>query len=129
MMLDDIMSRAQADPAFAEIQRSFAEAGITSWLLEEEKALHFGVGAFAAGGGSIIEIGTFEGASACFLAAGIRRRGSGRLVSIDPHLGGPPWLGMAPHQRTLEKFRGAMRTCGLTDWVESRLGDSAAVAA
>ena len=39
MMLDDIMSRAKADPAFAEIQRSFAEAGITSWLLEEEKAL------------------------------------------------------------------------------------------
>lgn len=128
-MLDQIIQSARADPAFAKICARFAESGIQSWLLEDEKALHFGIGAFAPGGGLIVEIGTFEGASACFLGAGIARRGHGRLVSVDPHLGGPPWLGMAPHQRTLEKFRAGTRFCGVADWIESRIGDSAAVAA
>jgi predicted O-methyltransferase YrrM len=128
-MLDEIIERARADAAFAEIKAKFDRAGIENWLLEDEKALHFGVGAFAPGGGTIVEIGTYQGASACFLAAGIARRRHGRLFSVDPHFGGPPWLGMAPHQRTLEKFREGTRFCGVADWIESRIGDSAAVAA
>jgi predicted O-methyltransferase YrrM len=127
-LLAEIMQRAKSDPAFSEIQGTFAEAGIENWLKEEEKALHFGVGAFAPGEGRVLEIGTYQGGSACFLAAGIKRRGHGRLSCVDPHLGGPPWLGLAPHQRTLDKFRQGTQTCGVSEWIDARVGDSAAVA-
>jgi predicted O-methyltransferase YrrM len=126
--VEGLVARARTDPAFAEAQRRFATTGIEHWLEEDEKALHFAVGAFAPGDGIVVEIGSYQGGSACFLAAGIARRGSGRLTCVDPHLGGPPWLGMAPGQRTLEKFRWAIRACGLSRWVETRVGDSAAVA-
>lgn len=127
-MLQVLMDRAKSDPAFAEVQSRFATAEIENWLKEEEKALHFGIGAFASGSGSVVEIGSYQGGSACFLAAGIARRGEGRLTCVDPHLGGPPWLGLAPHQRTLDKFRRGLRHCGVAEWVEPRVGDSAAVA-
>ena len=36
------------------------------------------------GHGRIVEIGTYHGGSACFLGAGLKRRGEGRLACIDP---------------------------------------------
>jgi len=128
-MLKDIIMRAKADPAFNEIHNKFAQADIENWLNEEEKALHFAVGAFAPGNGTIVEIGSYQGGSACFLAAGIARRGHGKLTCVDPFLGGPPWLGMAPWQHTLEKFRQGTKFCGVDGWIEPRMGDSTAVAA
>ncbi|HMD61642.1 MAG TPA: class I SAM-dependent methyltransferase [Opitutaceae bacterium] len=128
-MIRELIERAKADPAFVELHRRFATANVQNWLLEDEKALHFAVGAFAPGGGSIVEIGAFEGGSACFLAGGIQRRGQGRLTSIDPHLGAPPWLGTEPGQRTLEPFRRGTRHCGVADWIDVRIGDSTALAA
>src|SRR5262249_45700947 len=55
--------------------------------------------------------------------------GAGRLHSIDPHLGAPPWFGLAPHKRTLDAFRRAVGHCGLEPWVVCHLGDSASLAA
>ncbi len=124
----ELVTLAQADPAFHALNERFQSAGITSWLYEPEKAIHYGIAAFAPGNGVIVEIGTFEGASAMFSAGGLARRGHGRLISVDPHLGGPPWLGMAPHQRTLTKFRKNAVYCELDSLVESRIGDSCAVA-
>lgn len=123
------VARAKNDPAFLEIHGAFANANVMSWLTEDEKALHFAIGAYGASGGHVVEIGSYQGGSACFLGAGIRARGHGRLTCIDPHLGGPTWLGMAPYQRTLKIFLEGMNHCGLTDWVEPRVGDSVAVAA
>jgi predicted O-methyltransferase YrrM len=128
-LLADLMSRAKAESAFREVQQKYAGSGILSWLQEEEQSLLFGVGAFAPGHGRMVEIGSFQGGSSCFLAAGLKRRGQGRLTCIDPFLGGPPWLGMAPHQRTLERFRKGIKACGVEDWVDARVGDSPAVAA
>src|SRR5262245_53878638 len=103
--LAELIGRAKADPALGEIQRKYAGSGITSWVAEVEQALLFAVGAYTPGAGSIVEIGSFQGGSACFLAAGLERRGRGRLTCIDAFLGAPPWLGTAPQQRTLETFR------------------------
>lgn len=128
-MLKEIIERAKANPVFQEMCRTVAEAGVTNCLLEEEKALHFAVGAYAPGTGKIIEIGSLEGGSACFLAGGIKQRGEGRLTSIDPHLGAPPWFGAEPGQRTLEIFRKNTRHCGVSEVIDSRIGDSNAVAA
>jgi predicted O-methyltransferase YrrM len=128
-MLDALLKRARKDSAFAAIRRRFDEAKVESWIQEEEKALHFGVGAYAPGGGSIIEIGSHHGGSACFLAAGLARRRKGRLTCIDPHLGAPLWLGTAPAQHTLDIFRSKTRACGVSDWIDLRVGESTAVAA
>src|SRR5690242_14524706 len=99
-----LVSQAQHDRDFRDFRRTFEAAKVRNWLEEEEMALFFGVGAFAPGAGSIVEIGSFHGGSACFLAAGLRKRLEGRLTCVDPHLGGPLWLGTAPHQHTLEAF-------------------------
>lgn len=127
--LREMIDSAKHDRAFQQVSAAFSETGAQSWLRGDEPALHFAIGAFAPGAGRIVEIGSFEGASACFLAAGIKRRGSGLLTSVDPHLGGPPWLGMVPEQQTLKTFRSTLAACGVADYVESRLGDSLAVSA
>ena len=127
--LNDWISRARRNRHFAAISERFNRAGIKNWLLEDEKPLLFAIGRYAPGKGVVVEIGSFEGGSASFLAAGIKARGKGRLYCVDPHLGGPPWLGMAPHQSTLEIFLEKMRYCGVNEWVSPKIGDSTAVAA
>jgi predicted O-methyltransferase YrrM len=125
----EVMARAAADPGFAALCERFDRAGVMNWLREDEKAFHYGVGLCVPGDGTLVEVGTFEGGAAVFLAGGLTRRGGGELVCVDPHLGGPPWLGMAPHQRTLAKFRRNVGYCGVADRVRPLVGDSAAVAA
>ena len=127
--LDDLVARSKADPVFSAIYHKVNDAKIMNWLQEEEKALHFAVGAYTGGTGSIIEIGSFQGGSACFLAAGLARRGQGRLICIDPHLGAPLWFGTAPYQHTLKIFQEKTAQCGVSDWIDVRVGESAAVAA
>ncbi|WP_435020610.1 class I SAM-dependent methyltransferase [Tundrisphaera sp. TA3] len=127
-MLEELLDRAKSDPGFAEIQAKFAAAKVENWLTESEKVLHFAVGAFAPSGGTIVEIGSFQGGSACFLGAGLKRRGAGKLYCVDPHLGAPPWLGMSPAQGTLEHFRRNTAFCGVADYVQPMIGDSVAVA-
>jgi predicted O-methyltransferase YrrM len=127
--LAEMMDRANRDPALGEIRAKFAGSGILSWVTEVEQSLLFGLGAYGPGHGTIVEVGSFQGGSACFIAAGIARRGQGRLTCIDPFLGAPPWLGTAPHQRTLEAFRRGTKLCGIDDLIDARIGDSHAVSA
>ena len=128
-MLEAMLERARRNTAYKAIHQKFAVAGIENWLQEDEKALHFAVGAFARGKGSIIEIGSYQGGSACFLAAGLAWRRKGKLTCIDPHLGAPLWFGTAPHQHTLEIFRAKTKLCGVADWIDLRIAESSAVAA
>ena len=125
----EVMARAQGDSGFAALCERFDRAEVTNWLREDEKALHYGVGLCVPGGETLVELGTFEGGAAIFVAGGLMRRGGGELVCVDPHMGGPPWLGMGPHQRTLEKFRRNVAFCGVASRVRPWVGDSAAVAA
>ncbi|HTM47032.1 MAG TPA: class I SAM-dependent methyltransferase [Bryobacteraceae bacterium] len=127
--LTQLTGRAREDEAFARVHARFEKAGIQHWLQEEEKLLLFALAAYAPGEGIIVEIGSFEGGSAAFFAAGLARRGTGHLYCVDPHLGGPPWLGMAPAQRTLSAFRETLRACGVEDRVSAKIGESTAVAA
>ena len=56
---DEWIRLAEADPRFREVHSRFAGAGVMNWLTEREKALHFGIAAFSAGSGVIVELGTF----------------------------------------------------------------------
>ncbi|MGE3820723.1 MAG: class I SAM-dependent methyltransferase, partial [Isosphaeraceae bacterium] len=127
--LTEILKRAESDPGLSEARAQYRSLGIQSWLTEPQQALLFWLGAFLPGDGRLVEVGSFQGGSACFLAAGLKRRGHGRLTCIDPFLGAPPWLGAGPHQHTLKIFRKTIDSSGVADWVEPRVGDSAAIAA
>jgi predicted O-methyltransferase YrrM len=127
--LQKMIVAARADRAFAAVNRRFEQAKVVNWLKEEEKALLFGLAAFLPGDGTIVEIGSFEGGSTIFSAAGLSRRGEGSVTAIDPHLGAPPWLGTVPGQWTFQKFQQHIQDFGLTPWVCPRLGDSSAIAA
>jgi predicted O-methyltransferase YrrM len=41
------------------------------------------------GGGRVLEVGSYMGKSTCYLAAGLRLRGSGRVTAVDHFLGSP----------------------------------------
>ena len=126
---EEFVARSEADPAFHVLKARFREAGVLTWITDREMALHFGIAASAGGHGTVVELGTFEGGAAVFLAGGIGRRGAGRVSCIDPHFGGPPWLGTGPAQRTHERFLRNTRFCDVSGWIDPWVGDSAAVAA
>jgi predicted O-methyltransferase YrrM len=127
--LEDLVSRAQADQAFNRVSEAVRAIAVESWLTDRERALLFAIGAYAPGEGMIAEIGSWKGASACFIAGGIARRRRGRLTCVDPHAGGPPWLGLAPSRSTLESFRATTRSVGVAELLDARVGDSFAVSA
>ena len=119
-----LVSQAENCDEFHRFSAEFDKLRIQSWLKPKERALHFGIGAFNRSGTLAVELGTFEGASALFTMAGMRHRGKGQLYSIDPHLGAPPFLGAAPWQFTLEKFRQNTIRAALTPYVKSIVADS-----
>ena len=119
-----LIGRAEDCSEFHRFCDQFSTWEIQCWLGPKEKALHFGMGAFNEGGSNLLEIGTLEGASALFTMAGLRHRGIGKLYSVDPHLGAPPFLGAAPWQFTLDKFRANAKRAGLENYVHSLVSDS-----
>ena len=127
--LSELISAARADPAFEHIKKRVEEVRVESWLGEDERALLFALGAAAPGEGRIVEIGSWHGSSACYLAGGIARRGQGRLSCIDPHLAGPPWLGLSPQRGTLSRFRQVVEAVGVAEVIDARVGESSSVAA
>ena len=54
---------------------------------------------------------------------------AGACIASTPISGRAPWFGLAPHKRTLQAFEHCIAHCGLTEWVQVHLGDSASVAA
>jgi hypothetical protein len=125
----ELVARAEREKDFTDFRSSFEKQPIQSWLTPTEMALHFGVAAYQFDIPNLVEIGTFEGASALFSAAGLRHGGLGKLYSVDPHLGAPPYLGSAPWQFTLEKFKANLNRNGLSSHVTSLVTDSMTAAA
>lgn len=137
--VSEVVERAKASSEFRDFEKQFASLGVASargldrvpvaYLAADEMPLFYGLGAFFEGNGINVEIGTYEGASALFTAAGLRHRGRGCLYSIDPHFGAPPFVGIADEHFTLARFRGSVEKCGLTGLVRSIVSDSGAAAA
>src|SRR5208282_2343538 len=61
-----LISRAEVCSEFRQFCEQFSAWEIQCWLGPREKALHFGIGAFNPNGANLLEIGTFEGASALY---------------------------------------------------------------
>jgi MMP 1-O-methyltransferase len=120
-----LVDAAHSSAQFNEFRKKFLEMDVKYWLKPDEMALHYGIAAFSEHVPCSVEIGTFEGASALFTLAGIHARGTGKLYTVDPHLGAPPYLGSAPWQFTYDKFSRNVEICGFKDKTVSLITDSA----
>lgn len=97
---------------------------VARYLLEVEGYLYPHEGAFlhllarhAPGHGRIVEIGSFHGRSTLCLASGLRRRGAGRVLAVDPQKYGAEG-----------SLRSNLRRLGVDDWVDIRVETSLAAA-
>jgi predicted O-methyltransferase YrrM len=112
--------RCLADALLALLLPSGAR--VARYLLHVEGYLYPHEGAFlhrlarnAPGQGRIVEIGSFHGRSTLCLASGLRRRGAGHLLAVDPQKYGAEG-----------SLRSSLRRFGLDDWVDVRVQTSLA---
>jgi predicted O-methyltransferase YrrM len=127
--LTELSELVRDDPFLAATAEGLRTLGVEHWLSSKEQAALFAMGRSAPPGGRIVEIGSWHGASASMIAAGLVGRDGASLTCVDPHLGGPPWLGMSPPQRTLDRFNAVTLGLGVSEWIDVRVGASEAVAA
>jgi hypothetical protein len=124
-----LIDKAHQDPDFISFRNAFLARNLEYWLKNDEMALHYGIGRFFMKEPSAVEIGTYHGASALFVAAGFAARDKGMLYSVDPHMGVPLYMGAAPWQFTLEIFRGHVNALGLGKYITSLVTESVIAAA
>ena len=103
---------------------------IWGWLTLSERKFLFRSGAQTSGKGAIVEIGSWEGKSTAYLAAGSRLGGNRPVHAIDPHQDSYahiPKLGRGIS--TLETFKENMARAGVADMVRPivKLSKDAAV--
>jgi MMP 1-O-methyltransferase len=82
-------------------------AQVDGYLDPHEAVFLYHVAREGAGGGEVVEIGSFRGRSTLCLALGCRRRGEGRVRAVDPHVYG-----------TAAELRANADHFGLGAWVE-----------
>lgn len=92
-------------------------AQVNGHLSPQEAVFLFWLACKVPGKGEVVEIGSFCGRSTLCLAAGLHRRGEGRLFTIDPHVYGS-------EQGLLEN----LKLFGACDRVEVVVGPSVSVA-
>ena len=105
-------------------------ASLPGWLAPEEAEALLQLAARGPGQGALVEIGSFVGKSLLCLAAGSRREGRERVVSIDPHRGSAEhqpggaafvpevWDAAAGRVDTLGPLRRNLTAAGLSEQVE-----------
>ncbi len=87
------------------------------------------------GTGSVVEIGSFKGKSACYLARGMKAGAGGRLAAVDHFHGSPEHQSQGTHPdkdiatsgTTLETFKQNIAAAGVSDRVDIHVGASAEI--
>jgi predicted O-methyltransferase YrrM len=98
-------------PSGGRVARHLFE--VDGYLYPHEGAFLHRLAHAAPGRGRIVEIGSFHGRSTLCLASGLRRRGAGRLLAIDPQKYGAEG-----------SLRSNLRRFDLDSWVEVRVATS-----
>jgi predicted O-methyltransferase YrrM len=89
------------------------------------------------GTASVVEIGSFKGKSACYLARGMKAGAGGRLAAVDHFHGSPehqpqgthPDKDIAASGSTLETFKRNTAAAGVSDIIDVHVGASAEIGA
>ena len=125
-LLDLSVIKEQDD--FARFNERFEACGVRTWSTADERALLFGL-AKRHDVATIVEIGSFCGGSAAFLAEALKTKGmSGSVFCVDPFMGAPVWFPRGYMHSTYTEFSNNMEMLGLTEQIVPMRGDSASVA-
>ncbi len=89
------------------------------------------------GTAAVVEIGSFKGKSACYLARGMKAGAGGRLNAVDHFQGSPehqpqgthPDKDIASSGSTLEAFKQNIAAAGVSDMIDIHVGASAEIGA
>lgn len=125
--LTDAVSIALSNPAFTDLNARFERQRVRTWSTSEERALLFGLASSMPPGATAVELGTYCGGSAIFLAAGLAVN-QGTLYCVDPMLGAPPWLNIPANFATRHEFETNIRALNVGQRIRLLMGDSTAVA-
>lgn len=101
-------------------------AGVDGWLGPLEGRLLYGLAAEADPAGCIVEIGSWQGRSAIWLAAGAKAGRGARVVAIDPHTGTHL---RAEGETTEHALRENLERAGVADQVDVVVATSEGAAA
>ncbi len=101
-------------------------AGVEGWFGKDEARLLYQLAGNADPAGCIVEIGSWQGKSTIWLAAGARTGRGAHVVSIDPHIGTELRV---EGETTEPALRANLARSGLDDFVEIIVSTSAEAAA
>jgi predicted O-methyltransferase YrrM len=93
-------------------------AQVDGYLYGHEAAFLYRLARESPGTGAVVEVGSFRGRSTLCFALGIRRRGSGHVFAVDPHV-----------YRTEAELRENLEYFGAAEWVSVEVERSRVVAA
>ena len=100
--------------------------GVDGWFGPHEGRLLYRLAASADPRGAIVEIGSWQGRSTTWLAAGALAGRGARVVAIDPHIGTAL---RAPGDSTEAALRGTLERAGVSEHVDVVVATSEATAA
>lgn len=122
------LSNAKADPDFVYINSKFESRGVRTWSSIEERALLFSL-ASRSEINTVVEIGSFCGGSAAFLAEAMRLKNLPKSVfCVDPFMGAPVWFPRGYMHSTYEEFHENIGALGIANQIVEMRGESSAVA-
>jgi MMP 1-O-methyltransferase len=87
---------------------------VDGWLTDREGELLYNLATRCSGKGVIVEIGSWKGKSAIWLASGSRDSSKVKVHCVDPHTGSPEH---GPDVQTLAEFNSNIAKAGLQDLV------------
>ena len=123
------LSDTKRDSNFTDINNRFEKCGVCTWSSLDERALLFRL-ASEPEIDTVVEIGSFCGGSAAFLAEAMRLKGRTKSVfSVDPFMGAPVWFPRGYMHSTFDEFSRNMESLGVSAQIVPMRGEFAAVAA
>lgn len=123
-MVRSNLSSVPSPPSPEDVERLVE--GVEGWFGAQEGRLLYRLASEADPAGCIVEIGSWHGRSAIWLAAGARAGRGADVVAIDPHTG--TYLRADGHS-TEERLRENLKQSGLEDQVEVVVATSREAAA
>lgn len=127
--LDHSIAETKQNHHFINLNRKVESIKVRTWSTIDERALLYLLATHASVE-TVVEIGSFCGGSAAFLAGGMQAKERSRSVfSVDPFLDAPVWFPHGYMHSTFSEFTANVDALGLSNQIIPIRGESRAVAA
>jgi predicted O-methyltransferase YrrM len=127
--LDYGITKTKVNQRFIKLNQKVEEIKVRTWSTIDERALLYLLATHSTVE-TAVEIGSFCGGSAAFLAGGMQTKNRARSVfSVDPFLDSPVWFPHGWMHSTFNEFMKNIDVLGLSDQIVPIRGESRAAAA